>query len=65
MQIQVNGEVQETAATTVAQLLREMQLPQQGIAVAVNEAVVRRHDHETHQLQPGDQVEIIRAVQGG
>jgi sulfur carrier protein len=36
-----------------------------GIAVAINDEVVRRTDWETRTLAPGDQVEVVRAVQGG
>ena len=65
MQIQLNGETRETAADMVGALLRELQFEPQGLAVAVNETVVRRANLETHPLKPGDRVEIIRAVQGG
>jgi len=36
-----------------------------GIAVAINDEVVRRTDWERWRLAPGDQVEVVRAVQGG
>lgn len=36
-----------------------------GVAVAVNDEVVRRADWAHRRLQPGDRVEIVRAVQGG
>ena len=65
MQITLNGEIHETAAVNVAQLLRELQLAPIGLAVAVNQSVVRRANLETYTLNEGDVVEIIRAVQGG
>lgn len=65
MKITLNGEARETAAAMVADLLRELQFAPVGLAVAVNESVVRRANHETHALNEGDVVEIIRAVQGG
>lgn len=36
-----------------------------GVAVAVNETVVRRADWADVTLQPGDRVEIVTASQGG
>ena len=36
-----------------------------GVAVAVNDEVVRRADWAQRRLQPCDRVEIVRAVQGG
>lgn len=65
MKIRLNGEVVETQAQTVAGLIEELQFSPQGVAVAVNESVVPRASHSVHQLQEGDQIEIIRAVQGG
>jgi sulfur carrier protein len=37
----------------------------QGVAAAVNGDVVRRAAWESTRLAPGDQVEIVTAVQGG
>lgn len=65
MKIRLNGENVESHAPTVAQLLQERQISPVGVAVAVNEAVVRRALHASHVLKEGDRVEIIRAVQGG
>ena len=65
MKITLNGEARETAALTVAELLRELQFEPIGLAVAVNQSVVRRANHVAHALNEGDVVEIIRAVQGG
>jgi sulfur carrier protein len=36
-----------------------------GIAVAVNGEVVRRASWPRHWLAPGDEVEVLTAVQGG
>ena len=65
MNINLNGEVRITTARTIAELLRELNAPERGVAVALNGAVVRRGEHETTTLQEGDSVEVIRAVQGG
>lgn len=65
MRIKLNGEDKEVSAPTVAALLGELEMPAIGVAVARNGAVVRRAEHETTALEEGDEVEIIRAVQGG
>lgn len=65
MNIKLNGEVTSTRSRNVAELLRETNAPQIGVAVAINSAVVRRAEHETTLLQENDEIEIIRAVQGG
>jgi thiamine biosynthesis protein ThiS len=62
----INGEPRELVArTTLGGLLRELGIPAEGIAVAVNARVVRRAELEGHELGEGDAVEIIRAVAGG
>ncbi|HML12450.1 MAG TPA: sulfur carrier protein ThiS [Xanthobacteraceae bacterium] len=62
----VNG-VAEPLAATVAALLasRDIAPDGRGVAVAVNGAVVRRAAWATTALNPGDAVEIVRAMQGG
>ncbi len=53
---------------TVADLLRAVGHDPdaaQGLAVAVNEAVVRRQAWAAHTLHDGDEVEVITALQGG
>lgn len=65
MHIEVNGKARETMATNVAALLQELQIAPVGIAVAINQNVVRRANHAAFLLNEGDQIEIIRAVQGG
>jgi sulfur carrier protein len=36
-----------------------------GIAVAVNDRVVRRSDWRDHRVEAGDRIEVIQATQGG
>jgi sulfur carrier protein len=62
----VNGEQRDfDLGTTVGRLLRDLGLRETGIAVAVNERIVRKASFEEHALADGDAVEIIRAVAGG
>jgi sulfur carrier protein len=65
--IRVNGEPRETAAATLVQLLRQLELAETtaGVAVAVNGAIVPRSDWTAQRLENGDRVDIVGAVQGG
>jgi sulfur carrier protein len=65
MTITLNGENKDVAAKTVGELLRELDSPEIGIAVARNGEVVRRAQVESTFLLENDDIEIIRAVQGG
>jgi sulfur carrier protein len=65
MRIKLNGEYSQTHACTVAQLLRELEAPSSGVAVALNGQVVRKTEHEATPLDEDDDIELIRAVQGG
>jgi len=65
--IRVNGETEPLAAATLDALLAEkaVDTAQRGIAVALNGSVVPRAAWRDTVLQPGDNVEIVRARQGG
>jgi sulfur carrier protein len=65
--LRVNGEEAEVTAATVAELLasRGIDAKARFLAVAVNGAVVRRAEWPSQPLSPGDQVEIVRPLQGG
>ncbi|AVO46369.1 sulfur carrier protein ThiS [Phreatobacter cathodiphilus] len=65
MVLTVNGETTESAATTVAELLRERDLDGGHVAVAVNFEVVPRRRWASAALAAGDAVEIISPRQGG
>jgi len=67
-QIVVNGEPREvpvdvTIDALLSHLGRDPEMP--GVAVAVNDTVVRRTDWTMTVVKEGDRVEIITASQGG
>lgn len=65
MKVTVNDEdVHIDAKTTVAQLLSRLGIPDKGIAVAVDWAVLPKSQWETA-LTDGARVEVVTAVQGG
>lgn len=66
VKIELNGQPRELPTTlTVAQLLATLQMPARGVAVEVNRQIVPRSEHEAHQLQDGDKLEIVSLVGGG
>lgn len=69
IEISLNGEAAEVAAdATVADVLLGLGLDPtdpKGIAVAVNDEVVRKEDWTSRSVDAGDRVEVITARQGG
>lgn len=66
MTIVVNGKPRPlTEPTTVAGLLRELQLPPVRVAVELNEELVARRRFEETPLREGDRVEVVTFVGGG
>jgi sulfur carrier protein len=65
MLVSINDDIVEVdEQTTVAALVEGLRLPDKGIAVAVNWAVIPRSDWHVP-LQQGARVEVFSAVQGG
>ena len=66
MQIIVNGNPTEVPdGIDMADLIDQLELSGQRLAVEVNEELVPRSAFAQHRLSPSDQVEIIHAVGGG
>lgn len=66
MQIHINGALRQLAeATTLAELVEELDLTGKRIAIEVNEELVPRSQHAEHVLREGDRVEIVQAIGGG
>ncbi|HXT61416.1 MAG TPA: sulfur carrier protein ThiS [Pyrinomonadaceae bacterium] len=67
MQVQINGEQRELAVTSVrlSELIAQLSLAPQRIAVEVNRQIVRRDDWERTEVHDGDRVEIVHFVGGG
>ena len=65
--LRINGIEAEVAVTTIAELLAERGIDPGArfLAVAVNGAVVRRAEWPEVGLSAGDEVEIVRPLQGG
>jgi sulfur carrier protein len=65
MKITLNGAVQETAATTLAELLAETGQAGAKVATALNEGFVPSARRAETRLSPGDRVEVVAPRQGG
>ena len=66
MQVRVNGEVRSLSETvTIAELLDQLKLKREGIAVEVNRRIVPRAQHVSSCLKDGDVVEVVTFVGGG
>lgn len=66
MKIVLNGENTEVSeGASIQALVEHLELTGRRIAVEVNEEIVPRSEHASHQLSPGDQVEVVHAIGGG
>ncbi|BEG98681.1 sulfur carrier protein ThiS [Bacteroides sedimenti] len=66
MKVQVNNQEMELSAqSSIQQLSETMELPQAGVAIAVNNKMVPRTQWHQFFLQENDQVVIIKAACGG
>lgn len=64
--IEVNGEPHRIPEPiTLRELLGLLELPDQGVALAVNRSVVPRQQWTARQVAPSDRIEIVRAIGGG
>jgi thiamine biosynthesis protein ThiS len=66
MQILLNGEERQVAEDlNLSALIQELDLGDKRIAIEVNEELVPRSTFDGYLLQPGDRIEIVRAIGGG
>lgn len=67
MKLKVNGDMVDTQAVTLEELLQEFEINGngKGTAIAVNDSVVPKTKWDKQKLRKDDRIEIIRATQGG
>lgn len=65
MNIYINGEATQVQATTIAELVHELNLQDKRIAVELNEQLIAKSRHATTTLVNDAKIEIIQAVGGG
>lgn len=66
MKILVNNrETELTSGNTIADLARQLELPTQGVAIALHNRMIPRAEWDTTVLQANDSLVIIKAACGG
>ena len=66
MQIQVNGLLRDCrSGSTVGDLLRELDIKTERVAVELNLEILDRKDFDLRSLKAGDRVEILSFIGGG
>jgi sulfur carrier protein len=66
MEIILNGDRRTLVeGTTVADVIAQLDLAGQRLAVEINEELVPRSTFAVHQLREGDTIEIVHAIGGG
>lgn len=65
MKVNVNGKPHLTEAENLTQLVRELSLPDTGIAVGVDAHIVKRSEWADFALKEGQHIVIIKAACGG
>lgn len=65
MKVSINNKEVETDAVTLLQLITELSLPAQGVAVAANNRMIPRTEWADYALSEGISIVIIKAACGG
>ena len=65
MEIFVNGEKRETAATTLPDFVIELGLPPETLLIEHNGTALHRSEWQDSVLNPDDRLEILRVSAGG
>ena len=65
MQITLNGELHETEARTITDLVAELGLDIRKVAVERNLELTPRSLHATTPVEEGDRIEVVQFVGGG
>lgn len=66
MHIQVNGESRQVPEEiNVTELLRDLQLNVERVAVEINLEILDRRNFDARTLQEGDRIEILSFIGGG
>ncbi len=65
MKLIVNNQEKELSSRKISELIRELEIGEEFIAVAVNGKVVRRSNWQEIDLSDGDRIDIMSPVGGG
>mgnify|MGYP000007866137 FL=1 len=66
MDIRLNGQAFDAPdGCTLQDLVERLGLAGKRLAIEVNGRIETRSAHASHQVQPGDSIEIVQAIGGG
>lgn len=65
MRVKINNKETELMVETVAELAKERNLPEKGVALAINNEMVPRCNWTSHKINEGDDIVILKAFAGG
>lgn len=65
MQIKLNGQDYQTEKETLSELLAELAIMPERVAVELNLKIIKRAELSTQKIREGDIIEIINFVGGG
>ena len=65
MNIKINNKDKEVSSDNLAAVLKSVDIPAAGVAVAVNSKMIPRSDWDSFTLTENDEILIIRAACGG
>ncbi len=66
MKIFINGETREIPGeVNLSELLKNLSLPSERVAIELNKQVVRKRDWENVTINDADKIEVIHFVGGG
>ena len=63
--VKINGEMLDKNGKSVSEVLSEMDISSQRVAVELNEEIVPKARYDETILRDGDTVEVVRFVGGG
>jgi len=65
MTININNVPKEITSSSLTELLQQLHITTNGIAIAINNKVVSKTNWDATQIQENDSITIIQATQGG
>jgi sulfur carrier protein len=65
MNLTVNGNTLITESVTIPDLLKELGINPDRVAVEVNLSIIKKADYSAYTLKEGDTIEVINFVGGG
>lgn len=65
MKVKVNGTDMDVKAKTILELLKELDINPQRVAVEVNLEIIKKDRFTDYEIKEGDSIEIVNFVGGG